>query len=314
MTNENPLVSVIVITYNSSEYVLETLESAKAQTYQNIELIISDDASTDNTVEICKKWLVENKNRFIRTQLITSENNTGIPANCNRGLFAATGEWIKFIAGDDILTTKCIELNVDFALMNSLAKVIHSKVKTFNNTVDDNFVFNEPLNIENNYFNSTKITAKDQFEILLRSNPIWTPTVFIKKEVFNKGIQYNEKFNFWEDRPLWLTITMYGIKIYFMPYITVYYRLHNDSISKPHLNFSYSRSQLDYYKGLRFYYIKYFPLSERLFRLCLIYSAFIIEKIFKNRKSIITKSIIFITNAILGPIILRYDKKYFVKK
>ncbi len=53
----NPLVSIIVITYNSSKYVLETLESAKAQTYQNIELIVSDDGSTDNTIEICKIWI-----------------------------------------------------------------------------------------------------------------------------------------------------------------------------------------------------------------------------------------------------------------
>ena len=47
-----PLVSIIVITYNSAKFVLETLESAKAQTYQNIELIISDDCSSDNTIEI----------------------------------------------------------------------------------------------------------------------------------------------------------------------------------------------------------------------------------------------------------------------
>lgn len=54
---KNPLVSVIVITYNSSKYVLETLNSVAAQTYDNIELIISDDCSVDNTVEICRNWL-----------------------------------------------------------------------------------------------------------------------------------------------------------------------------------------------------------------------------------------------------------------
>ena len=85
---ENPLVSIIVITYNSSKYVLETLESAKAQTYQNIELIISDDGSQDETVELCEKWLAENKDRFIDSQIITVEKNTGIPANCNRGVKA----------------------------------------------------------------------------------------------------------------------------------------------------------------------------------------------------------------------------------
>ena len=112
---EQPLVSIIVITYNSSKYVLETLESAKAQTYQNIELIVSDDCSTDNTVEICREWIEKNKKRFLRTELITSEKNTGIPANCNRGVKAAQGEWVKLIAGDDILCNNCIEANIEYA-------------------------------------------------------------------------------------------------------------------------------------------------------------------------------------------------------
>ena len=109
-----PLVSVIVITYNSSNYVLETLESAKAQTYKNIELIISDDGSTDTTVGICKNWINQNKERFVAVKCITTGNNTGIAPNCNRGLKEAKGEWLKFIAGDDILMDSCIERNMDF--------------------------------------------------------------------------------------------------------------------------------------------------------------------------------------------------------
>jgi len=81
MQPENPLVSIIVITYNSSEYVIETLESAKAQTYQNIELIVSDDCSTDETLEICRDWMKKNQDRFVRSELITTEKNTGISGN-----------------------------------------------------------------------------------------------------------------------------------------------------------------------------------------------------------------------------------------
>ncbi|TXH52940.1 MAG: glycosyltransferase family 2 protein, partial [Bacteroidia bacterium] len=99
--DKHPLVSIIVVTYNSSKFVLETLESAKSQTYQNIELLISDDGSTDDTLQICKDWLTQNKDRFVHTELITVEKNTGIPANCNRGIKAANGEWITFIDSDD---------------------------------------------------------------------------------------------------------------------------------------------------------------------------------------------------------------------
>ncbi|KAA6320476.1 putative glycosyltransferase EpsE, partial [termite gut metagenome] len=101
--NEQPLVSIVVITYNSSKYVLETLESAKVQTYQNIELIVSDDCSTDDTVDVCQNWLDENKERFVRTELLIVLKNTGVSANCNRGYKVAKGEWIKGVAGDDML-------------------------------------------------------------------------------------------------------------------------------------------------------------------------------------------------------------------
>src|ERR1035437_2293826 len=92
---KQPLVSIIVITYNSSKFVLETLESAKAQTYRNIELIVTDDNSTDETVDICKKWIDENAVQFVRATLVLSKSNTGIPANINRGVNLAKGFWIK---------------------------------------------------------------------------------------------------------------------------------------------------------------------------------------------------------------------------
>ena len=57
MNNKFPLVSVVIITYNSEKTIIETLESIKNQTYKNIELIISDDFSKDNTVEICKQCI-----------------------------------------------------------------------------------------------------------------------------------------------------------------------------------------------------------------------------------------------------------------
>ena len=107
MKKEIPLVSIIVITYNSS-YVLETLESIKNQSYKNIELIISDDCSTDSSVSLCQRWLEKNESHFIHALLVTNPCNQGIPANCNRGIRAAQGEWIKLIAGDDLLMPNCI--------------------------------------------------------------------------------------------------------------------------------------------------------------------------------------------------------------
>ena len=73
---KQPLVSIIVVTYNSSQYVLDTLESIKKQMWQNIELIVTDDCSTDSTLEICSNSVEKNKHNFIRTKIITYHRNT----------------------------------------------------------------------------------------------------------------------------------------------------------------------------------------------------------------------------------------------
>lgn len=103
MKQDFPLVTIIVITYKSADYVIDTLESISQQTYKNIELIISDDRSPDNTLEICESWIEKHKNRFSNTIVTKTDRNGGICYNYNNGLKMATGKWIKYIAGDDEL-------------------------------------------------------------------------------------------------------------------------------------------------------------------------------------------------------------------
>jgi len=124
-----PLVSIIVITYNSAKYVLETLESAKVQTYLNIEVIVSDDCSMDDTVSVCSKWLEDNKGRFARTQVLTNEENTGIAENCNRGIKAGKGNWIKLIAGDDLLLPNCLCDFIEVAQKETDKYIFFSNIK-----------------------------------------------------------------------------------------------------------------------------------------------------------------------------------------
>ena len=183
--NLNPLVSIIVITYNSSEYVLETLESAKTQTYQNIELIVSDDSSTDNTVEICENWIKKNKDRFLRTEIISVEKNTGIASNCNRGVNASRGIWIKLIAGDDLLKTNCIDSNFSHIYKNEGEEIniLHSSMEYYSNYfTDDNFI--KTRSLANNIITDKNITANLQYRLLLRGCYINSPSVFAKKENF----------------------------------------------------------------------------------------------------------------------------------
>lgn len=225
----NPLVSIIVITYNSSKYVLETLESAKAQSYQNIELIVSDDFSIDNTVEICRKWIEENKSRFVRTELITASANTGIPVNCNRGVSVAKGEWVKLIAGDDILLNDCISNAMDFAKNNKRYEIFASNMIYFKE--DINIGINKVSKLDQLEFFNNKTDAKKQFDILIFDNPVPAPSVFIFRQLLIAHNGFDESINQMEDYPFWLKVTQSGHKIGLMNKITVGYRLSSNSIS-----------------------------------------------------------------------------------
>ena len=153
----NPLVSVVVITYNSARTVLDTLDSIANQTYQNIELIISDDCSQDDTVSVVNTWVEENKNRFISVKILTVEKNTGLVKNCNRGRKAAKGEWIKGIAGDDMLMPDAIEEYIKFILANPQCQMCVAGVNVFS-TENIPGALNKVLTILEKYeFNSCLI-------------------------------------------------------------------------------------------------------------------------------------------------------------
>lgn len=228
--NPPPLVSIIIITYNSNKYVLETLESAKTQIYQNIELIVSDDYSTDNTVEICRQWIDENKGRFVRTELLTVEKNSGIPANCNRGVKAAFGEWIKLIAGDDILDNRCISKFINYINNNNNnIYIVTSITQTFKINKGKRYE-GYLVGKDNGFLNSIKITSAIQYKLLLLSCFIHAPNVIFKKElIMNVGF-FDENISFMEDYPFWLNVTKNGFKFNYLNEVTVYYRIHDKSM------------------------------------------------------------------------------------
>jgi len=92
MSEKNYLVSVFVITYNSSKYVIDTLESVKSQTYQNIELIISDDCSTDNTAAEVEKFIENNPS--VDVKFFQHDVNRGKGAALHTGIMHATGQYL----------------------------------------------------------------------------------------------------------------------------------------------------------------------------------------------------------------------------
>ncbi|MGH2947286.1 MAG: glycosyltransferase [Solirubrobacteraceae bacterium] len=95
-----PKVSVIVPIYNQREFIRETVDSALAQDHANVELVLSDDGSTDGTPDILREYAASERERV---KLVASERNTGIAGAFNRALEAHTGEYIAWLGGDDVM-------------------------------------------------------------------------------------------------------------------------------------------------------------------------------------------------------------------
>ena len=224
------LVSVVLITYNSSAYIIETLDSVTRQTYDNIELIISDDCSNDNTVDLCKKWLIDNGDRFSRVVILTCPYNTGISANCNRGFKAAKGYWIKLLAGDDILLENCIKENVDYILQNSNIRVLQSDTYV----IDENSnVISKAIPIDNLFKLAPPCLQFKYFSIKYSCN---TTTLFIERDLLQEIGWIDEDIKMMEDTQLYVRLMLYGEKLYFHDKVTTAYRFNLSSVSYDNRN------------------------------------------------------------------------------
>ncbi len=105
----NDLVSIITPSYNTAEYIAETIRSVQAQTYANWEMIIVDDCSTDNTDEVVKPYLSDTRIKYLKNEM-----NSGAAVSRNYALREAKGKWIAFLDSDDIWLPEKLEKQIAF--------------------------------------------------------------------------------------------------------------------------------------------------------------------------------------------------------
>jgi len=224
--------AVVIVSYNSSETIISTLESVKAQTYKPLEVIISDDGSKDDTVEVCNKWIRKNEDKAYSIKIVTTSKNNGLAKNFNRGVGAVSEKcnWIKIIAGDDMLAPKCLERFRNFIINNPDAKVIYSAIKSFKTEL-------ELINWDESDFQQVPVHMKlsgqdanvqrlyfDYFGMFTMS-----PTLCVRKDIF-KQIKFDERVPMIEDTPFNYNLLHNDIKLYYNPHATVFYRI-GDSLS-----------------------------------------------------------------------------------
>lgn len=227
------LVSVIVLAYRSAKTIVQTLDSIKSQTYKNIELIISDDGSADNTVETVQEWIANNEGALSKMQLVTTQHNTGLPGNINRALKQAKGEYVKLIAADDYMTKDAISEYVKFCEKNPKALPI-AKVYLFSDEEAEGTIDFAPIETycDRCYEFAALMDHKKQYHMLLKQNCIVAPSgSFYPMEVFRKLGGYDEHYRWFEDYPMNLKVMHAGYHYGLINRALIYYRISNNSIT-----------------------------------------------------------------------------------
>lgn len=266
---ELPLVSVGVITYNSSKTVIETLDSIYNQTYPNLELIISDDCSKDNTVELCNDWLEKHKERFVRVEIVTVEKNTGVTRNINRACYASKGIWIKVIAGDDCLKYNCIEEIVTFVLSNPGCQIGLCGLELFST---DSEISEEHQHRYDQYLEKAKEGLAAQQRRILKEFFLPDPGWFYSESLFEEMGGFDEKWSGTE----WsfsIKVLYSGYCFYALDKKLISYRISSNSIS--HEMRDRQKAAIHFYEDYHFFSEVRLPLMLKNGMIYTAYTSFI---------------------------------------
>lgn len=220
------MISIITTSYNYNEYISETIKSVLAQTYSDWELIVVDDASTDESVNTIKSFC-EDK----RIKLICHDKNKGLKKSIQTGLKYAKGEWIAFLESDDTLCPTALEerikncpenINFIFNSVNLIGEKdwIEEIQKQVSKTEEEELA---KLSFPHN-----------MFKMFDKKNPILTlSSVMIKKdllidELLNSPV--DALFDWW----LYINLSFKN-EFYYLPQKLTNWRIHSNSyIKKPH--------------------------------------------------------------------------------
>ncbi|MGB8065425.1 MAG: glycosyltransferase [Candidatus Sulfotelmatobacter sp.] len=218
----NPLVSTIVLCYNQSRFVSETLDSVKAQTYERTQSIVVDDCSSDDSVAIIEGWLQHNG---VECRFIRHKTNQGICKSLNDGLAVASGKYISMTASDDVWLPEKLAQQVE--IMESQPDhvgVLYSDA--FQMDQDGHLL---PGMFMSGYGKLPQIPQGQVLDTLVKGNFIPAMTTLVRRSCYEKLGCFDESLP-WEDWDMWLRIARQYSFVYSQS-PSAKYRVHSQSYS-----------------------------------------------------------------------------------
>lgn len=212
--NQTPEISVIMSVYNGQDYLREAIDSILAQGFQDWELIVIDDCSTDGTGEIMSQYAA----RYERIRVYTNEVNLRLPSSLNKAMSYARGRYIARMDADDICLPDRLEKQFVFMEGNPDVALSSCRFMTLKNGVVASGGCGGRCD-----HNSVKA-------LLLVTNPILHPGIIAKADVI-KRLGYDKNFTCTEDLELWTRFIMEGYQVQVQPEYLMIYRLHDKQIT-----------------------------------------------------------------------------------
>lgn len=204
-----PLISVVMSTYNEEAYIEKSLNSILNQTIQDFELIIFDDCSTDGTVEKIRSFCDE------RIRLICNEANCGLTKNLNKGLKFAKGRFIARMDGDDLSERTRFEKQVAFLKAHPEVSLISCHARNFG---------------ESELVNRIRGNS-DELQCRMLIRPVFAhPGFMMRRELIEEGFLYDESFRTAQDYEFAVRVAGEH-EIGMVPEILLHYRVHKKQIS-----------------------------------------------------------------------------------
>ena len=210
--NSAPLVSIIMPVYNRASFLEVAIKSIINQSYQNWELIIIDDASTDSSQNIIKNFIRQEP----RIKLLKNSTNQHIVYSRNKGLKKAQGKYIAFLDSDDRALPERLERQVNFMENNPKVGVCGSAVELINTT-------GKILKVRSYPEKDAEIRVAFFF-----FNPILQSTAIVRKECFDKLGFFDDQFRNAEDLNIWFRFGNQYL-LHNLPEVLGQYRLHDEN-------------------------------------------------------------------------------------
>ncbi|WP_238916549.1 glycosyltransferase [Clostridium sp. YIM B02555] len=213
---QNIAISVVMPVYNAEKYLKESIESILNQTYENFEFIIVNDGSTDDSLNIIKRYS-DMDDRIV----IIDRENKGLVYTLNEGIDLAKGKYIARMDADDISLPDRFMKEFEFLEKNSEYSMVSTFITAFGNGYSDKEMRNFEI-----------IHNKEDFEfidLLCGGFVLCHPTVMIRRVLFQKYGKYDESYLYCEDLELWLRFMKNGVKIKNLSERLLMYRKNDDS-------------------------------------------------------------------------------------